>query len=838
MGIADRIALRARGAAACVGAAVAAAAFAAEPGVHPDGDPTPDVFVTPAGEAVRIGEPPATGTVTRGDPAPFFFTGSDPEGDAPAGVTFTPDGEWILIAHRESRNVTVWDADTRAHVGTIPISGVPQAIATGASTRAVVPCIDDTISIIDFKGFDERDVIPAAENPGYAAVSPAGDLAAVSLTGTNQLAVVDVIPGTIVRTIDGVAFSQSLSFSFEPPATSIQFSTFAFIDNDRVINLDRFGDQIQIINVRTGAVTNLPSAEDPAGFGISADGTTAVIAHAGSAQTISVLDVATETITSTLATPENLNGPIACNADGTVAAAAISNATRVFDLVAGTWGNSQNTASVNQILATPDGEHALCVGFRGSVIDFDLGIRVVDTNNAVSCQFGAMSPTDPVAAMCSTTFGDDLVVVNADGASGSLLAFQLSGPEAEGDRCRTVAVSPDGTTAVGVSIFSDTATIIDAGKRGVDIWAPVGQRPSAVEITPDGTQAVVGNLDSPFASVVDLATATTTNVTISRRAGSVAISPDSRYAYLGVVADGDGVWRIDLDTNTVAGAKITTGNMGGVGYAFSQSSDIELSPDGSVLAIAGSFTNNVSIIDTATWTRLPNVSVGTFPTWLAFSPDGARLFVSNKNDDTVSEIDMTLATPAVVRTHFVGDQPWQIEVAEFSFYVHEFGDRRVRRISRQTGATLETFTAPETIVGMHLDRAGGQLLVTSGTVSTTLGGVDGFSQSQSGILYELNDDTLDIEGTVDLGKGPSASATSSDARTVAAACPIGDGLVIVRDASCPADLTGDGVLNADDLDAFVAFFLGGDLTVDADGNGVLNFDDIDAFVSAFLAGCP
>ena len=42
----------------------------------------------------------------------------------------------------------------------------------------------------------------------------------------------------------------------------------------------------------------------------------------------------------------------------------------------------------------------------------------------------------------------------------------------------------------------------------------------------------------------------------------------------------------------------------------------------------------------------------------------------------------------------------------------------------------------------------------------------------------------------------------------------------------------------DDIDAFVAAFLAGDLSVDCDANGTLNLDDIDCFVSAFLAGCP
>ncbi|MEQ8769722.1 MAG: GC-type dockerin domain-anchored protein [Phycisphaerales bacterium] len=57
-------------------------------------------------------------------------------------------------------------------------------------------------------------------------------------------------------------------------------------------------------------------------------------------------------------------------------------------------------------------------------------------------------------------------------------------------------------------------------------------------------------------------------------------------------------------------------------------------------------------------------------------------------------------------------------------------------------------------------------------------------------------------------------------------------------AGCPCDLTGNGLLNLDDIDAFVAAFLGGDLAADFDGNGTVNIDDIDAFIACFLGGCP
>ena len=60
----------------------------------------------------------------------------------------------------------------------------------------------------------------------------------------------------------------------------------------------------------------------------------------------------------------------------------------------------------------------------------------------------------------------------------------------------------------------------------------------------------------------------------------------------------------------------------------------------------------------------------------------------------------------------------------------------------------------------------------------------------------------------------------------------------VPGADCPADLTGDGVLNFFDISAFLAAFASGDLVADFNDDGVFNFFDISAFLAAFSAGCP
>lgn len=55
---------------------------------------------------------------------------------------------------------------------------------------------------------------------------------------------------------------------------------------------------------------------------------------------------------------------------------------------------------------------------------------------------------------------------------------------------------------------------------------------------------------------------------------------------------------------------------------------------------------------------------------------------------------------------------------------------------------------------------------------------------------------------------------------------------------CPADLTGEGVLDFFDISAFLSAFNSNDPVADFDNNQLWNFFDISAFLNAFNAGCP
>jgi len=85
----------------------------------------------------------------------------------------------------------------------------------------------------------------------------------------------------------------------------------------------------------------------------------------------------------------------------------------------------------------------------------------------------------------------------------------------------------------------------------------------------------------------------------------------------------------------------------------------------------------------------------------------------------------------------------------------------------------------------------------------------------------------------------SAGTITEDQRGVSrpqgTACDIG---AFEFEPSCPADLTGDGVVDVLDFFLFVGAFAFGDPIADINCDGSIDVGDFFAFVAAFAAGCP
>jgi YVTN family beta-propeller protein len=85
-----------------------------------------------------------------------------------------------------------------------------------------------------------------------------------------------------------------------------------------------------------------------------------------------------------------------------------------------------------------------------------------------------------------------------------------------------------------------------------------------------------------------------------------------------------------------------------------------LSADGRQLYVANSYSNTLSIIDTAARQQIASIPVGRGATGVALSPDGTKAYVSNYLSDTLSVVDLAARTE--ITRIAVGDEPIGIAV--------------------------------------------------------------------------------------------------------------------------------------------------------------------------------
>ncbi|MFH0943854.1 MAG: hypothetical protein V2A76_01545 [Planctomycetota bacterium] len=591
----------------------------------------------------------------------FLSTDSDPEGDMPREVAFLPNGTAAVIANRDTDTVTFFDVATRAITHTVGVGDFPVDVqVTPNGQYALVPCVfDNQVYVIDVATHSVAAQVPVTgAEPYRVEITGNGLFAVVGVVNdavNSALSVIDLATLTEVRSIPSSP-QGALGFFFSPESGAFGniFTQFAVSsDNSTVLLPDRSNGTVERYDLTTGASTaTMATAALPTAIDISTDGTLAVVSHEGSTQRISLIDLATSTVTGSFATGDGLyNQVVRITPDKSHAMAAILNGVIFLNLTSGTVAATLSTGTVGDIEFSYDGQFAYVSNYNSRIIS--LATRsIVRTITYYACAEAAASPVEHRVVALNNRFSEDVLLFNINGVSGFAEGLTGSGEPDEGDATRTLAITPDGSKVVAANNLSRNATVIDLESGRTGGYPAAGTRPLGVAVSPDGLTAVVANGDNDTVSVIDLTTETTVaQLPVSSRPGEVLISPDSQWAYVTTVAGTDRVHFIQLAgaASSVVGS-LVTGQMGSIGYTYNVLSGMALSEDGSVLVVCISFDDQLMVVDTASRTEIARLPTGDFPIRARFVPGGSFCYVTNSFSDNVSVFSIDLASQTAVTT--------------------------------------------------------------------------------------------------------------------------------------------------------------------------------------------
>jgi YVTN family beta-propeller protein len=746
---------------------------------------------------------PSQGHASRAE-VTFLTVNCDPEGDMPRNVAFTPDGTVAVIVNRDTDNLTFFDVATQTITHTVAVEDFPVDVAvTPDGQYALAPNVfSNTVSVVNVATHSAIAHVPITGDQPYR----------VAVTSDSRYVVVGVIndaANSSFSVIDLATLSEVLSFPsasqgvfgwFSTPESGIFgniFTQFALSPDDTTIVLPDRGNARVVLYDRIGGseLAALSTAEAPTAVDVSIDGTVAVVSHESSAKTITEIDLITRTVSGSFSTDNNLTGQIIrITPDKSHAMAAISNNVIFVNLTDGTTTATLYTGSVGDIELSFDGQYAFVSNYNARVIDI-ASQTIVKTVTFAACMDSAASPVEHRAVALNNRFRENVHLYNINGASGFFEGWSPSGEPPEGDATRTLAITPDGATLVAANNVSQNVSIIDLSTQTVRSYVDTGDRPLGVAVTPDGNYAVVCNGDDDRVSVIDLTTDTrVANLAVHTRPAEVRISPDSQYAYVTTVASTDRLHFIELDgaDSEVVGSLIT-GQMGSMIYTYNVLSGIELSSDGSVLALCISFDDELLLVDTATQSELTRVPVGDFPIRAAFAPDGSEAYVTNANSDDVYVVVIDGESSYVEAVVPGIDFPLTVtvDVTGSFVYVGSFSSSSpaIKVIDAATNSIVKTVRLNGRPRAAYISPADSILYVA--TTEAELVRIDA-----------AGPDSAIIDTTL-LSAGPSDMVFSEALHTAVVAQPIPDGVDLVF-FGCAGDLDGDGDTDHSDLGILLA----------------------------------
>ena len=415
-------------------------------------------------------------------------------------------------------------------------------------------------------------------------------------------------------------------------------------DGSKAYVSSEVSQSVTVVEVTTGTVL----ATIPVGYAlrfmaISPDGATVYAESYDYAYEshLVAIDTATSTVTHVLSFA-NILGPLAISPDGKrlYTNASFSQPTHLLVIDTKSFKVVERVPiSVGTGVAlTPDGKFAYVPNFGGE--PFNPNVAVVDTstykvvatiplNVNLTPSYIEISPDGSMAWVSESPYTGGAPVITVIQTSTNQIVGQVPIP---GSATPYVIVfSPNGKRA-WVTADLNAVDVINVSRMKVVSQIATLGNVHGPAISPDGTTLLLPNSgSSQVAAVSESGGDTLANIPVGDmdggnqlflEYGGAAVSLDGARAYVTNYFS-DNLSVIDTASKTVL-ASVRTPGYGPTGVA--------VSPDGSKAYVANSFDNSVTVVDTTSFARnkipMPNPS---YPSSIAIAPDGRHVYVAGNN---------------------------------------------------------------------------------------------------------------------------------------------------------------------------------------------------------------
>jgi YVTN family beta-propeller protein len=193
-----------------------------------------------------------------------------------------------------------------------------------------------------------------------------------------------------------------------------------------------------------------------------------------------------------------------------------------------------------------------------------------------------------------------------------------------------MAVSPDGSRLYVCNTSGDNVAVFDASDNSYVATIAVGSQPAAIVFTPNGQWVYVATVGDGAVSVIDSATNTVAATIPGVFTNKMIASPGNTHIYA-LNPSGSVLNVIEVSSNTIVASPV-------VGLT---PADMAMLPDGSYVCVVNYDSNDVTVIETTTFTVDTTIPLANFnPASVAAAPDNGHIYVGTL-DNFITKIETT-----------------------------------------------------------------------------------------------------------------------------------------------------------------------------------------------------